>query len=93
MNRLQGLKTKAPLLVTLNPEVALDPRKVILRRDYRHPQFDAAALMAQERLATIQGRDRLWFAGAWTGWGFHEDGIASAVRIANALGVWAPWQT
>ena len=93
MNRLQGMRTKAPLLVTLNPGVALDPRKVILRRDYRHPRFDAAALRAQERLATIQGRDRLWFAGAWTGWGFHEDGIASAVRIANALGVWAPWQT
>ncbi len=93
MNKLQGMKTRAPLLVTLNPGVALDPRKVILHRSYRHPQFDTAALAAQERLATIQGGDRLWFAGAWTRWGFHEDGIASAVRIANALGVWAPWQT
>ncbi len=93
MNKLQGMKTKAPLLVTLNPGVALDARRVILRKSYRHPQFDAAALAAQERLGTIQGRDRLWFAGAWTAWGFHEDGIASAVSIANALGVWAPWQS
>ena len=50
-------------------------------------------MAAQERLPAIQGRDRLWFAGAWTGWGFHEDGIASAVRVANALGVRAPWQS
>jgi predicted NAD/FAD-binding protein len=49
-------------------------------------------MQAQERLGEIQGVANLWFAGAWTGWGFHEDGIASAVRIANALGVQAPWQ-
>jgi predicted NAD/FAD-binding protein len=48
---------------------------------------------AQERLHEIQGKDRLWFGGAWTKWGFHEDGIGSAVAIANALGVRAIWQT
>ena len=93
MNLLQGMQTKLPLLVTLNPGIALDPAKVLLRKSYRHPQFDAPALRAQERLHEIQGCDRLWFAGAWTGWGFHEDGIASAVLVANALGVRAPWQT
>jgi len=92
MNLLQGMKTKAPLLVTLNPGTPVDPAKVLMRKTYRHPQFDAAAIAAQERLPAIQGRDRLWFAGAWTGWGFHEDGIASAVAIANALQVRAPWQ-
>jgi predicted NAD/FAD-binding protein len=92
MNLLQGLKTRLPLLVSLNPGIAIDPAKILRRMVYRHPQFDAAAIQAQESLNDIQGVENFWFAGAWTGWGFHEDGIASAVRIANALGVRAPWQ-
>ena len=93
MNLLQGMKTRLPLLVSLNPSIAIDPAKILRRMVYRHPQFDAAAIQAQESLAEIQGVENFWFAGAWTGWGFHEDGIASAVRVANALGVRAPWQT
>jgi predicted NAD/FAD-binding protein len=93
MNLLQGMKTRLPLLVSLNPSIAIDPEKILRRMVYRHPQFDAAAIQAQESLAGIQGVDHFWFTGAWTGWGFHEDGIASAVRVANALGVRAPWQT
>jgi predicted NAD/FAD-binding protein len=92
MNLLQGMKTRLPLLVSLNPNIAIDPARVLLRKIYRHPQFDAAAMAAQAALPDIQGRDRIWFAGAWTGWGFHEDGIASSLRVANALGVRAPWQ-
>ena len=91
MNRLQGMATSAPLLVTLNPRRAPDPALVHLTRRYRHPQFDAAALAAQARLPAIQGSQGVWFAGAWTGWGFHEDGIASAVRVAAALGADIPW--
>ena len=49
--------------------------------------------MAQERLPEIQGRRKTWFCGAWTGYGFHEDGLASALAVANALGIRAPWQT
>jgi predicted NAD/FAD-binding protein len=93
MNLLQGMQTRLPLLVSLNPNLPIDPEKILLRKTYRHPQFDAAAIAAQENLHEIQGRRRLWFAGAWTGWGFHEDGIASAVRVAAALGVAAPWKT
>ncbi len=92
MNLLQGMKTRLPLFVSLNPSLPIDPAKILLRKTYRHPQFDARAIAAQEALTNIQGRDRLWFAGAWTGWGFHEDGIASALRVANGLGVRAPWQ-
>ena len=92
MNLLQDLKTRQPLLVSINPP-SLDPDKILRSKTYRHPQFDAAAMQAQEQLTEIQGVDAFWFAGAWTGWGFHEDGIASAVRIANALGVRAPWQS
>ena len=91
MNRLQSLDTKLPLLVTLNPLREPDPASVLLTRVYRHPQFDAAAMDAQERLPSIQGVDLLYFAGAWTGWGFHEDGIASAVRVAALLGITPPW--
>lgn len=91
MNRLQSLTTPEPLLVSLNPIRPPDPRRVLLERSYRHPQFDAAAMVAQAALPSIQGRDRLWFAGAWTAWGFHEDGIAAAVRVAAGLGVAPPW--
>jgi predicted NAD/FAD-binding protein len=92
MNLLQGMKTRLPLLVSLNPRIPIDPAKILLRKTYRHPQFDAAAMDAQESLGDIQGGDKFWFGGAWTRWGFHEDGIASAVRVANGLGVQAPWQ-
>ena len=90
MNQLQSLPGTIPILVTLNPAAA--PEGILRQITYRHPQFDTAALDAQKQLDTIQGRERAWFAGAWTGWGFHEDGIASAVRIAAALGsapIWA----
>ena len=92
MNRLQCLGTDTPVLVSLNPHRAPEPGTVLLERRYRHPQFDAAATQAQAALPAIQGQGGLWFAGAWTGWGFHEDGIASAVRIAAAMGVAPPWQ-
>jgi predicted NAD/FAD-binding protein len=91
MNRLQGMQTPEPLLVSLNPLRAPDPARVLSTRIYRHPQFDAAAMAAQTMLPTLQGKGRMWFAGAWTGWGFHEDGIASAVRVARDFGVTAPW--
>jgi predicted NAD/FAD-binding protein len=92
MNRLQGMVTPEPLLGSLNPLRAPDPARVLSTRVYRHPQFDAAAVAAQERLPTIQGKGRMWFAGAWTGWGFHEDGIASAVRVARDFGASPPWE-
>jgi predicted NAD/FAD-binding protein len=91
MNCLQGLRTRRPLLVSLNPLTPPAPEQILCTRQYRHPQFDAASMRAQARLDEIQGRDRVWFAGAWTGWGFHEDGIASAVRVAAGLGVLPPW--
>jgi predicted NAD/FAD-binding protein len=93
MNRLQSLETSQPLLVSLNPLREPDPSKVLLERHYRHPQFDAAAMDAQELLPTIQGLDRIYFCGAWSGWGFHEDGIASAVRVMALMGVTPPWAT
>jgi predicted NAD/FAD-binding protein len=92
MNNLQNLQTNTPLLVTLNPEFGPNPDKVLSRRIYTHPHFDAAAIKAQENLPAIQGKDRIWYTGAWTGWGFHEDGIAASVKIAEALGAEIPWR-
>lgn len=91
MNRLQSLETRVPVLVSLNPQRMPAAEHVLLTRQYRHPQFDAAAMIAQTRLTEIQGTDRLYFCGAWTRWGFHEDGIASAVKVAGLLGVSPPW--
>lgn len=92
MNRLQPLPFEQPVVVSLNPFIEPDPARVIARIDYAHPLFDGPAIDAQARLPEIQGRDRLWFCGAWTGYGFHEDGLASAVRVARHLGADIPWQ-
>jgi predicted NAD/FAD-binding protein len=91
MNRLQSLPTETPVLVSLNPLREPQPAKVLLERDYRHPQFDAAAMDAQALMPSIQGGGGVYFCGAWCGWGFHEDGIAAAVRVASLLGVTPPW--
>ena len=85
MNRLQNLTTPRPLIVTLNPEI--EPDHIQDEASFAHPQFDAAAIAAQGRLAEIQGRGGLHYAGAWTRYGFHEDGLLSALRVAQSIGV------
>lgn len=92
LNRLQPLPFRRQVIVTLNPPREPDPAAVIAQFDYEHPVFDLAAVRAQKALAALQGRDGLWFCGAWTGHGFHEDGLKSALAVANAMGVRAPWQ-
>ena len=92
LNRLQPLPVKTPVVVTLNPVREPDPARVLADFDYAHPVFDVAAIDAQARLGEIQGKRGLWFCGAWTGFGFHEDGLRSALNVANAWGEFAPWQ-
>ena len=87
MNLLQGLDTPSPLVVTLNRTHAIDPARVLVRRAYRHPVYTAATVAAQARRYEIQGTNRTWFAGAYWGWGFHEDGIRSGTHVARGLGV------
>ncbi|MGB2463190.1 MAG: hypothetical protein ACPIEU_10605, partial [Candidatus Puniceispirillaceae bacterium] len=60
---------------------------------YDHPVFDERAILAQARLPEIQGHDNLFFAGAWTGYGFHEDGLKSAIAVVRSLNVEIPWQS
>jgi len=85
MNRLQNLQVKQPVLATLNPNSAIDPRKILVTRHYEHPQFDVDALNAQSLWAEINGVNRSYFCGAYWGWGFHEDGARSAHRVAHHL--------
>jgi predicted NAD/FAD-binding protein len=87
MNLLQGIDAPQPLVVTLNRGDAIDPAKVLRRLRYAHPVYTAASVAARARKAEIQGRRRAWFAGAYWGWGFHEDGMRSAVDVASALDV------
>jgi predicted NAD/FAD-binding protein len=93
LNRLQALPFETPLMVTLNPPPEMVPRGEIARFDYAHPVFDQGAIDAQGRLEAIQGRGRGWYCGAWCGYGFHEDGLNSALRVAADFGVEVPWQT
>ncbi len=87
MNLLQNIASPEPLVVTLNRTDAIDPAKILRRMRYRHPVYSHASVAAQTRKAEIQGQRRTWFAGAYWGWGFHEDGMRSAVEVARALGV------
>jgi uncharacterized protein len=91
MNRLQHIPRDKPLFVTLNPAREIDPTKVFARIDYEHPIFDAAAGAAQRLFPKIQGTNKAWFAGAWQGYGFHEDGLRAGLRAALALGGRVPW--
>ncbi|MCZ7563516.1 MAG: FAD-dependent oxidoreductase [Burkholderiales bacterium] len=92
INKLQPLPFRTPVVVTLNPPVEPDPRRVLAQFEYEHPVFGSDAPAAQAAAASIQGRRGLWFCGAWAGHGFHEDGLRSALAVANALGCAAPWQ-
>lgn len=91
MNKLQNLDREFPLFVSLNPIRAPRPETVLGAWEYMHPAFDAATLAAQARLPEIQAKRGLTFAGAWTGYGFHEDGLRSGLEAAERLGVRRPW--
>ena len=85
MNLLQNIDAPEPLVVTLNRSAAIDPARVLRTMRYAHPVHTHEALAAQQRRAEIQGLRRTWFAGAYWGWGFHEDGMRSAAAVAEAL--------
>ena len=93
MNRLQGIAESSPRFVTLNPYQAPRQDLVIERRTFHHPIFDVAAIAAQEKLWSLQGRRATWFCGAYFGAGFHEDGLQAGLAVAEALGgVRRPWR-
>lgn len=91
MNRLQSLPEDRQVFVSLNPQTGPAPDSVIDEALFQHPQFDAGSAVGQRELGLIQGRNRTWFAGAYCGYGFHEDGLQAGLTVAAELGAPAPW--
>jgi len=87
LNRLQSLRTAQDFCVTLNANGHLNPVRVLRKMVYRHPLFTRAAIRAQEQWADISGKNHTHFCGAYWSYGFHEDGVRSGMRVAEALGV------
>ena len=85
INKLQPLPFAQPVIVSLNPARDIRPDTVLARIDYAHPVFDAAAIRAQRHVSALQGNGGVWFCGAWTGYGFHEDGLRSGQTVADRL--------
>jgi predicted NAD/FAD-binding protein len=85
LNKLQAIPFDRPVFVTLNPPFDPAPGALIAEFDYAHPLVKAAAFTAQQQFAHLQGRRRTWYAGAWLGHGFHEDGLASAYVVADGF--------
>ncbi len=85
LNKLQPLPFEQAVVVSLNPTKPIDPSKIIASIDYAHPVFDLAAIDAQQRLPEIQGQHHTWFAGAWMGYGFHEDGLKAGLGVTRQL--------
>jgi uncharacterized protein len=85
INKLQPVPFERPVVVSLNATSRPAEAQILDEFDYDHPVFDARAIQAQRRLGGVQGRDGLWFCGAWTGYGFHEDGLTSGLGVADAI--------
>jgi len=92
MNNLQGLDPAHPLIVTLNPGRRPQEDMIVDEHKFSHPIFDLKAIKAQEKIAAIQGQNSMWFCGAYQRYGFHEDGLLSAVNVVKAMGVDIPWE-
>tara|TARA_R110002095_G_scaffold174155_4_gene151597 strand:+ start:910 stop:2208 length:1299 start_codon:yes stop_codon:yes gene_type:complete len=92
MNKLQGIDENKPLFISLNSVRLPEDHLIFDVFEYDHPQYDSSALAAQKMLDRIQGVNRTWFCGAWTGYGFHEDGLTSGLRVAEKLGGVIPWR-
>jgi predicted NAD/FAD-binding protein len=91
LNQLQNLAVNDAVMVTLNPSAKPDKNKTFAQFEYDHPVFDQAAIQAQKKISNIQGQNKVWFAGAWTGYGFHEDGLKSALRVVSDFGLAPHW--
>jgi predicted NAD/FAD-binding protein len=91
LNRLQPLPFASPVMVTMNPVEEPREDSVLAEFDYHHPVFLEGSAEAKKRVASLQGRSRTWYCGAWTRYGFHEDGLLSAVNIARQMGIPIPW--
>ena len=85
LGKLQPLPFEQPIIESLNPVREIAAHRVLAEFDYSHPVFDLAAIEAQQHVPRLQGVDHTWYCGAWTGYGFHEDGLKSGLSVAEAL--------
>jgi predicted NAD/FAD-binding protein len=91
LNKLQRLPVSTPVMLTVNPPRDIAAKHVMAAFEFEHPLFDREAMAMQKRIPEIQGVDRIWYAGAWQRYGFHEDGLLSAVRLADRFDIRTPW--
>jgi predicted NAD/FAD-binding protein len=91
MNILQHIPDNTPVLVTLNPPKPIPEKLVFAKMIYEHPQYSLKTIEGQARIRALQGTNRTFYAGAHLGYGFHEDGVNSAIDVANLLGINPPW--
>ena len=85
LNKLQNLKTQKNYFLTLNPILDIDNKKIIKEVEFTHPFYDIETIKAQKYLSELQGINNSWFCGSYFGYGFHEDGLKSAMAVANKL--------
>jgi len=85
MNLLQDIPETTPVFVTLNPENPIPEEHIFNQTTLSHPQYDMPALRAREKLPRLQGQNNSWYCGAWTKYGFHEDGLASGLKVAEDI--------
>ncbi|RZO48096.1 MAG: FAD-dependent oxidoreductase [Candidatus Pelagibacterales bacterium] len=85
LNKLQNLKTSKDYFLTLNPIIEIDSKKIIKKVQFTHPFYDMKTIETQKNLSELQGENNSWFCGSYFGYGFHEDGLKSAIKIANKL--------
>lgn len=86
MNILQALQAPVTFCVTLNQEQCVDPGKMIRKMTYHHPVYTSRGFAAQKRFQEISGKDLIHFCGAYWGYGFHEDGVKSALAVCETFG-------
>jgi uncharacterized protein len=85
LNKLQPLPFKQGVVESLNPVRPIDPAQVLAEFEYDHPVFDLKAIRAQTEVPGMQGQMHTWYCGAWTGYGFHEDGLKSGLSVVSGL--------
>ena len=83
MNNLQNLKCDNNFFLTLNPINEIDEKNIIKKINFTHPYFNSETVKLQKSLIALQGKKRTWYCGSYFGYGFHEDGIKSAINLTE----------
>ncbi len=85
LNKLQNLKTEKNYFLTLDPIFSINDSKIIKKVEFTHPIYDIETVKAQKKLSELQGKNNSWFCGSYFGYGFHEDGLKSAINLVSKI--------